>query len=350
MVTGSGGLVGSTTCRFYAKGADVIVGIDNDLRGVLFGPEASTAWSVEGLTQELPNYQHAQVDIRDDAAIERVFAQYGTDIRLVVHAAAQPSHDWAARQPATDFGINAVGTLNILEATRKWCPEAVFVFMSTNKVYGDRPNGLPFLEEESRWELEPTHPWAEQGIDESMSVDASLHSLFGASKVAADVLVQEYGRYYGMRTAALRAGCLTGPAHSGTELHGFLAYLMKCTALGSPYRIFGYKAKQVRDNLHAEDLVTAVDEIYKAPPAGEVYNIGGGRFSNCSMLEAIDLCEQITDRRLSWSYDEEARSGDHIWWISDTRKFCSHFPVWRPRRSIVEILTEIHESGMGRWR
>ncbi|MDP8991448.1 MAG: NAD-dependent epimerase/dehydratase family protein [Actinomycetota bacterium] len=350
LVTGSGGLVGSATCRFYAKQADVIVGIDNDFRGALFGPEASTAWSVARLSEELPNYVHSPTDIRDEAAIGRLFDEYGTDVKLVVHAAAQPSHDWAAREPATDFGVNAVGTLNLLEATRRCSPEAVFVFTSTNKVYGDRPNHLPLVEDESRWEVEAGHPWAEHGIDETMTIDASLHTVFGASKVAADLLVQEYGRYFGMRTATLRAGCLTGPAHSGTELHGFLAYLMKCTALDLPYRVFGYKGKQVRDNLHADDLVTAFDQIYRAPCQGGVYNMGGGRFSNCSLLEAIDLCEQITGRRLRWTYQEKARPGDHVWWISDTRRFCSDYPTWAPRRSTLDILEEIHDDGMSRWR
>ncbi|MDQ3574721.1 MAG: NAD-dependent epimerase/dehydratase family protein [Actinomycetota bacterium] len=349
VVTGAGGLVGSTACRSYAGRGDLVVGIDNDLRARFFGDEASTRWATDQLIADFPNYRHADLDIRDATAVERLFADYSTDIKLIVHAAAQPSHDWAAREPVTDFTINAMGTLYLLEAARRWCPHSVLIFTSTNKVYGDRPNSLPLREFDTRWEIEPDHPYSDHGIDENMSIDATKHSVFGSSKVAADILVQEYARYFGLSTAVLRAGCLTGPAHSGARLHGFLAYLMKCVVMDTPYRVYGYKAKQVRDNLHSEDLVAAFDEIYRAPRPGEVYNIGGGRFSNCSMIEAISLSEKFAGKRLRWSYDENARSGDHVWWISDTRKFRSHYPTWSPTRSIEEILRGIHSEGMARW-
>lgn len=349
IVTGSGGLVGSTTCRFYAGKADLVVGIDNDMRATFFGRDASTHWATESLLADFPNYRHIEADIRDADSIQSVFREYSTDIDLVVHTAAQPSHDWAANDPLTDFSVNATGTLQLLEASRQFCPETVFIFMSTNKVYGDRPNTLPLVELESRWEVDRGHPYFDHGIDESMSIDASKHSLFGASKVAADLLVQEYARYFGMLSVVLRAGCLTGPAHSGSEMHGFLHYLMKCTTLGKPYRVFGYKAKQVRDNLHSNDLVSAFDEIYRAPRSGEIYNLGGGRMSNCSMIEAIALSEQIAGVRLGWTYEERARSGDHMWWISDTRKFQADYPKWHPKYTVVDILREIHADGIGRW-
>lgn len=260
-----------------------------------------------------------------------------------MHTAAQPSHDWAAREPHTDFGVNAIGTLNLLESTRKHCPDAVFVFTSTNKVYGDTPNRLPLVELDTRYELEPSHPYY-PGIDETMSIDQTKHSLFGVSKAAADLMVQEYGRYFGMKTVCFRGGCLTGPAHAGTELHGFLAYLMKCTVTGQPYRVFGYKGKQVRDNIHSFDLVNAFWEFFKAPRSGEVYNIGGSRHSNCSMLQAIAECEKISGKKLSWTYVEDNRIGDHIWWISDVRKFQRHYPAWRYKYNLDGILREIYAA------
>lgn len=349
IVTGAGGLVGSEAVDYYASRADLVVGIDNDMRGALFGDDASTAWAVHALEHGWDNYRHESVDIRDADAIERVFATFGTDVRLVVHTAAQPSHDWAAREPRTDFAINADGTLLLLEAVRQHCPDAVFVFTSTNKVYGDRPNQLPLVEQDTRWEVEPSHAYAAHGIDEHMGLDHTTHSIFGASKVAADVLAQEYGRYFGLHTGVFRGGCLTGPAHSGTQLHGFLSYLMRCTATGMPYRVLGHQGKQVRDNIHSADLIAAVDVFYRAPRAGEAYNIGGGRFSNCSMLEAIALCEEIAERPLAWTYEDQPRTGDHIWWISDLRKFRRHYPGWTPRYDVRAILTEIHERGLHRW-
>jgi len=318
------------------------------MRKVFFGEEASTAWVRDRLTREIRNYSHNEVDIRDQESIFKLFERYGKDIKLVVHTAAQPSHDWAARNPIMDFTVNANGTLVLLEATRKFAPEAVFIFVSTNKVYGDTPNYLPLIEKETRWEIDPGHAYI-NGIPETMSIDHTLHSLFGASKVAADVLVQEFGRYFGMRTACFRGGCLTGPNHSGTQLHGFLAYLMKCAVTGTEYSIFGYKRKQVRDNIHSNDLIRAFDEFFKNPRAGEVYNMGGARFSNCSMIEAIDLCEQISGKKLNWKYVDQNRTGDHIWWISDVSRFQQHYPAWRHKYDVPAILNEIYELNRERW-
>jgi CDP-paratose 2-epimerase len=286
LVTGSAGLIGSETCKRFSKEGFEVYGIDNDMRAYFFGQDASTGGTRDKLAQSLSNYRHLDIDIRDQAAVEQAFKDLGGKVSVVIHTAAQPSHDWAAKEPHTDFGVNANGTLNLLDATRQFCPEAVFIFTSTNKVYGDTPNRLPLVEQEKRWEVEEEHPYYRHGIDETMSIDQTKHSLFGASKVAADILVQEYGRYFDIKTACFRGGCLTGPAHAGTELHGFLAYLMKCTVTGRPYRVFGYKGKQVRDNIHSHDLVEAFWQFYQAPRVAEVYNIGGSRHSNCSMLEA----------------------------------------------------------------
>lgn len=344
LVTGSCGLIGSETCRrLCAEGLEVC-GIDNDLRAYFFGPTASTHAQKERLQKELPGYRHHSIDIRDREAVERIVSSLGRQLALVVHTAAQPSHDWAAREPFTDFDVNANGTLNLLESVRRHSPEAVFIFTSTNKVYGDRPNQLPLVELESRWELDPAHPFHPHGIDESMSIDQTTHSLFGVSKTAADVLVQEYGRYFGLKTVVFRGGCLTGPGHAGAELHGFLAYLMKCTCHGLPYRVFGYKGKQVRDNIHSHDLVEAFWQFFSNPRSGEVYNIGGSRHSHCSMKEAIALCEEIAGRPLSWTYQENNRIGDHIWWISDVRRFQRHYPAWSLKYSLRAILEEIHAA------
>ena len=349
VITGSAGLIGSEAARFFARQGLTIIGLDNDMRRQFFGEDASTAWNRNRLQEELGDqYRHFDVDIRDAQAVNRLFAAHQGAIALIIHTAAQPSHDWAARDPQTDFSVNANGTLNLLEATRTYAADAPFIFTSTNKVYGDTPNRLPLLEQEQRWEIDPAHTYA-GGIREDMSIDQTLHSLFGASKVAADVLVQEYGRYFGMKTACFRGGCLTGPNHSGTQLHGFLAYLMKCTVTGTPYTVFGYKGKQVRDNIHSADLIRAFHEFYKAPRSGEVYNIGGGRFSNCSMLEGIDLCEQIAGRKLNWTYSEQNRVGDHIWWIGDNGKFASHYPDWTLAYDVPRILREIYEFNVERW-
>jgi CDP-paratose 2-epimerase len=343
IISGSAGLIGSETCkRFHGEGFEV-AGIDNDMRGEFFGPEASTLASRRFLEQQLKSYRHFAVDIRDREGIDQVFCKFGSSIKVVVHTAAQPSHDWAARDPFTDFGVNAQGTLNLLEACRKHAPQAVFIFTSTNKVYGDAPNRLPLVELETRWEIEGHHPY-DAGIDENLTIDQSKHSLFGASKVAADVLVQEYGRYFGMKTVCFRGGCLTGPGHAGTELHGFLAYLMKCAVAGKPYRVFGYKGKQVRDNIHSFDLVEAFWQFFQAPRCGEVYNMGGSRHSHCSMLEAIGLCEKISGKKLEWTYLEDNRIGDHIWYVSDVRKFQAHYPSWKYRYDLLALLTEIYEA------
>jgi CDP-paratose 2-epimerase len=347
-VTGSAGLIGSEAVRFLAGKGMSVVGIDNDMRKYFFGADASTDWNRARLEQDVRGYTHVSADIRDHAAMDALFRRYGQNVSLVIHAAAQPSHDWAAREPVTDFGVNATGTLVVLEAVRAHCPEAVFIFTSTNKVYGDAPNRLPLVEGETRWELAPDHPYAAHGIDESLSIDQTMHSVFGASKVAADVMVQEYGRYFGMKTACFRGGCLTGPAHSGAELHGFLAYLVKCGVSGRPYTVFGYKAKQVRDNIHSHDLVQAFWRFFEAPRSGEVYNIGGGRYANCSMLEGIRLVQEMTGRELSWSYSDTNRAGDHIWWISDVRRFMDHYPGWGIEYDLRRTLQEMVDAQTAR--
>jgi CDP-paratose 2-epimerase len=348
IITGSAGLIGSEATKHFAgKGMDVI-GIDNDMRSVFFGEEASTLWMSHSLKRSLSNYTHHAVDIRNGDAVADIFRRFGSEIKLVIHTAAQPSHDWAAREPLTDFRVNALGTLMMLEATRQYCPDAVFIFTSTNKVYGDAPNGLPLKELGTRWEIDSAHAFS-AGIDESMSIDRSMHSIFGASKASADLMVQEYGRYFGMRTVCFRCGCVTGPAHSATRLHGFLAYLMKCCVAGIPYQVCGYKGKQVRDNIHSHDLIRAFEEFSEAPRAGEVYNIGGGRFSNCSMIEAIDACERISGTPLIWNYSDENRIGDHIWWIGNHGKFRSHFPRWKQAYDVHDILQESYEVNADWW-
>lgn len=344
LITGASGLVGSTAARFFAGEGYRVVGIDNDMRSHFFGVDASTTWNRDLLLADLNSYIHQELDIRDKRAIDSLFAQYASDISVIIHAAAQPSHDWAAQDPEMDFSVNAVGTLVMLEATRKHCPEVPFIFTSTNKVYGDTPNFLPLVEKATRWELDKSHMYAEDGIDETMTIDQSTHSLFGVSKVAADLLVQEYGRYFGMNTGVFRGGCLTGPAHSGTRLHGFLSYLMRCAVTGDEYTVYGYKGKQVRDNIHSIDLLHAFSAFANNPRQGEVYNIGGGRFSNCSVLEAIHMSELITDRKMNVRFTDANRKGDHVWWISNTKKFEEHYPEWAMTRNVEQILEEIHRT------
>ncbi|BBO66737.1 NAD-dependent epimerase [Desulfosarcina alkanivorans] len=344
LVTGSAGLVGSECVRFFSAKGMQTVGIDNNMRAVFFGDDASVSWNVKRIGEEIPSHVHHEEDIRDVSALERILGEYQNDIRLVIHAAAQPSHDWAAGDPSMDFTINANGTLNLLEATRKFCPDAVFIYTSTNKVYGDLPNHLPLVEKESRFEIDAGHPYAEYGIDESMGIDQNKHSVFGASKLAADIMVQEYGRYFNMKTGCFRGGCLTGPAHSGTRLHGFLAYLMKCAVTGAHYTIYGYKGKQVRDNVHSFDLANMFWHFYRSPRPGEVYNAGGGRHANCSILEAIRLCEAITGQKIRFSYEDQHRNGDHIWWISDVRKFQKDFPGWDYSYTLEDILTDLYRQ------
>ena len=350
VVTGSCGLIGSEAAtHFGAQGLEV-VGIENDMRRVFFGPDASTGWNRKRLEERLGSrYRHHGIDVRDRDAILAIFARYGRAVELVIHTAAQPSHDWAAREPFTDFDINAAGTLNILEATRLHAPEAPFIFTSTNKVYGDTPNFLPLVELETRWEIESGHPYWD-GIREDMSIDRSVHSLFGASKAAADILVQEYARCFDTPTVCFRCGTVTGPYHSAAEMHGFLGYMMRCVMTRTPYTVFGYKGKQVRDAIHSQDLLRAFDEFFRAPRAGEVYNIGGGRMSNTSVLEAIELSQEIAGRELTWRYQPANRVGDHIWWIGDNGRFESHFPSWRVEYDVRRILTEIYETNLERWQ
>lgn len=343
LVTGSCGLIGSEAARFFHCQGYHVVGIDNDMRSYFFGESASTRPMRQRLESELEHCRHFDLDVRDMEGLRSVFAQCAGDIAGVIHTAAQPSHDWAAREPLTDFGINATGTLNLLELTRQYCPDAVFIFTSTNKVYGDTPNRLPLVEIESRWEVDLSHPYAEHGIDESMSIDATLHSLFGASKVAADVLTQEYGRYFGLKTGVFRGGCLTGPAHAGAELHGFLSYLVKCALEGRPYTIYGYKGKQVRDNIHSHDLVRAFWAFFQKPRPGEVYNMGGGRHANVSVIEAIELVQEMSGKKLNYRVSDTSRRGDHIWYVSDVRKFASHYPDWSYAYDIDSTLREMVE-------
>ncbi len=341
IVTGSCGLVGAETVRLLAAKGFEIVGIDNDMRRSFFGAEASTAWQARELAARIPRYTHMALDIRDADAIGALFTRYGRQIGAVVHCAAQPSHDWAAREPTVDFGVNATGTLTLLEAVRRHAPDAVVVFASTNKVYGDTPNRLPLVEQATRYDLAAEHPWAAHGIPEEMSVDACLHSLFGVSKLSADLLAQEYGRYFGLRTGCFRCGCITGPGHSGAALHGFLAYLMRCAVEGRPYTVVGYQGKQVRDNIHAADLAAAFWCFIQHPVPGAVFNMGGGRHANCSVNEAIGLAEQMTGRAMARSYTAEPRIGDHQWWISDTRKFRARYPQWSLTYDIPGMIADI---------
>ena len=349
LVTGSGGLIGSESVEhFIGEGYDVI-GIENDMRARFFGPDASTAPTNERLLERYPDeFRTLETDIRDADAVMRVFAQHAGAIDLVIHTAAQPSHDWAASDPQLDFAVNANGTLNLLEATRRHAPAATFIFCSTNKVYGDLPNELPLQETETRLELPMAHRY-HRGIDTSMSIDRSTHSLFGVSKTAADLLVQEYGRYFDMPTVSFRGGCLTGPNHAGTRLHGFLSYLMRCTMTGEAYTVYGYGGKQVRDNIHSADMARAFSAFHTQPRAAAVYNIGGGRASNCSMLEAIAICEEIAGRELDWTLGEDNRIGDHRWWISDLEPFTRDYPDWEMQYDVRGILEEIHTFNADRW-
>jgi len=349
IITGSGGLIGSEATRYFVEQGFDVVGLDNDMRSYFFGPEATTAPTTQRLQDELgSSFTALSLDIRDQEGVDRVVAEHAADLELIVHTAAQPSHDWAAREPFTDFSVNATGTLNLLQAARTHKPDATFVFTSTNKVYGDTPNFLPLEEHELRLELPEDHRWY-GGIDLEMSIDTCTHSLFGASKAAADLLVQEYGRYFDMPTVCFRGGCLTGPQHAGAQLHGFLAYLMKCTVTGTPYTIFGYDGKQVRDNIHCHDVVTAFHEFHKAPKAAAVYNLGGGRRSNVSMLEAIQKSEAISGKTLQYTLSDEARIGDHRWWVSDLGAFEADYPAWSLTYGIDEVLQQIHDHNLEAW-
>ncbi len=348
IVTGSGGLIGSESVRYFAEQGFEVIGLENDMRARFFGVEASTRPVSERLVDEIDGFRWEQLDIRDAEGVNALFARNAREIELIVHTAAQPSHDWAASDPQTDFTVNANGTLNLLQAARQHTPDATFVFTSTNKVYGDRPNFLPLQELETRLELPSDHHWY-QGIDIEMPIDLTTHSLFGVSKAAADLLVQEYGRYFQMPTVCFRGGCLTGPQHAGAQLHGFLAYLMKCTVTSRPYTIFGYGGKQVRDNIHARDAVRAFAAFHANPRAAAVYNLGGGRESNVSMLEAIELCQRITGNHLSYTVSEQARIGDHRWWVSDLQAFKADFPDWHLTFGIEDVLRDIYEQNVEQW-
>jgi len=343
LITGSGGLVGSEAVRFFSKKSFHIVGIDNDMRSIFFGKGGSTKWNIRLIKEEVKNYSHYDTDIRSIKSVGKIFKDFGKDIELIIHTAAQPSHDWAAKDPYMDFTVNANGTLNLLENMRTYCPKAVFIFTSTNKVYGDKSNRLSLTEMETRWEIKKRHRYYE-GIDETMSIDDTKHSLFGASKASADIIVQEYGKYFGFHTACFRGGCITGPKHSGVELHGFLSYLMKCAMAGKEYVIFGYKGKQVRDNIHSYDLVNAFYHFYKNPKSGVVYNIGGGRYSNCSIIEAIKICESITGKKMKYKYVDDNRIGDHIWWISNINKFKNEYKTWKLTYDTYSILEEVYNA------
>lgn len=341
IVTGSSGLIGSACVRALDALGLEVVGIDNDLRRYFFGPDASTRPVSGELIKSCARFRHCDLDIRNSNEIGRIFKQYGSRIGLLIHAAAQPSHDWAAREPLTDFEVNATGTLQLLEYTRQHCPAAVFIYVSTNKVYGDTPNTLPLHELETRWELDSTHRFHAHGIDESMSIDHSQHSLFGTSKLAADLLAQEYGRYFGLRTGIFRCGCVTGPQHAGAELHGFLAYLIKCAVAEREYRILGYRGKQVRDLIHGSDVAQAFIQFFRAPRPAEVYNLGGGRECHASLLEIIDAVGVRMNRPMRTTYRDEPRAGDHMWWVSDARKFASHYPSWKLTHALPDLLDEM---------
>ena len=345
IVTGSGGLIGSQSVRDLTRAGFDVIGVDNDMRASFFGPAASTHRTTAELIETLPTFRHHSIDIRDTAGIDRLVQQAGPQLELIVHTAAQPSHDWAARDPHTDFSVNATGTLNLLQAARDHRPDATFVFTSTNKVYGDRPNALPLVEHELRLDLPQEHEWY-GGVTTQMSIDHSTHSLFGVSKTAADLMVQEYGRYFGMPTVCFRGGCLTGPQHAGAELHGFLSYLVKCAVTGKPYTVFGYDGKQVRDNIHSYDVVQAFLAFHASPRPAAVYNLGGGRESNISMREAVLKCEAMTGRPMNVTFGGEARIGDHRWWISDLAAFQADYPEWGLTRSMDAVLEEIHQAAV----
>lgn len=342
LVTGSNGLIGSEAVAFYEKKGAEVLGVDNNMRAVFFGKDGDTRWNQNRLERDHRNFRHRELDIRDREGVLKLFQEEPVD--LVIHCAAQPSHDLAAKMPFEDFDVNAVGTVNLLEALRRHRPDSVFVITSTNKVYGDSPNELPLKELETRWEYADEANY--HGIDETCRIDRTLHSLFGASKVAADIMAQEYGKYFGLKVGVFRGGCLTGPQHSGVELHGFLSYLVKAALTGTTYRMFGYKGKQVRDNIHCHDVLRAVDAFYKAPRPGEVYNLGGGRENSCSIIEAANLVEKLGGGRLKTEYVDQNRRGDHICYITDLRKIRSHYPDWDISISLEETLKQMIDA----WR
>ena len=348
LITGSDGLVGSECVEFFSDLGFSILGIDNNYRKKFFGEDASVLWNRNRLKTKYKNYNHLNLDITNEKKIEQVFKEFGKQIELIIHCAGQPSHDWAATNPMLDFKVNSFGTINLLENTKKYSKETPFIYTSTNKVYGDNPNKIKLIENKKRYTTSKDSKYR-NGFNEEFSVDNTLHSLFGASKLSADIMIQEYGKYFGMKTVSFRGGCLTGPNHSGTVLHGFLSYLMKCTVTNKKYTIFGYKGKQVRDNIHSKDLIEAFYEYYKKPTSGEAYNMGGGIENNCSMLEAIEMCENITGKKLTYDYVSENRKGDHKWYISDLSKFKSHYPKWQQKYTIENMLEEIASKNTQRW-
>jgi CDP-paratose 2-epimerase len=343
LITGSAGLVGSEAVKFFCdKGFDV-VGIDNNLRKFFFGNDGSTSWVKKKLKRNYKNFYNYNIDIRNFNSLEKIFKKYSKKISIIIHCAAQPSHDYGKNYPIIDFNVNATGTLNLLELTKKFCPESCFIFMSTNKVYGDNPNNLELYETKSRFELEKKNKYY-KGINEGFSIDNCTHSFFGVSKTYADLIVQEYGRNVGLKTVSFRGGCITGPNHSGAKLHGFLSYLIKSCMLEKKYTLIGYNGKQVRDNLHSNDLINCFWEYYKKPSRGEIYNIGGGRYSNCSILEALNLVEQIKKIEIKKKIIRTPRVGDHIWYISDTSKFQKHYPKWKQKYNTKKIIEELIDS------
>ncbi len=340
LITGSCGLVGSEASIFFSKKNFKVLGIDNNSRKFFFGKDGDISWIKNKLKRKLLNYSHFNTDIRNYKHLEKIFKKYKKNIKVIIHAAAQPSHDWAKNKPFVDFNINAKGTLNLLELTRIYSPSSPFIFMSTNKVYGDNPNKLPLIETRTRWEIKKTHKY-KSGIDESMSIDDSTHSFFGSSKCYADLIVQEYGKNIGLKTACFRAGCITGPNHSGAKLHGFLSYLVKISLQKKRYTLIGYKGKQVRDNIHSQDLISCFWEFYKNPGYGEIYNTGGGRYSNCSIIEALNLVEKIAKIKIKRKTLKANRIGDHIWYVSSMRRFKKRYPKWKQKYSTKKIIEEL---------
>jgi CDP-paratose 2-epimerase len=343
LITGSSGLVGSEAAYFFHNKKFKIIGIDNNCRRYFFGKNGDTSWKKRELKKKITSYHHFSIDIRNFNALKKIFTKFSKNIKVIVHAAAQPSHDWAAKEPLTDFSINAVGTLNLLELCRQYCPKAVFIYVSTNKVYGDSPNFLPLKEKLYRYEVSSKSIFS-KGINESMSIDQSIHSLFGASKTSADLLVQEYGKNFGLYCGVFRLGCITGPGHSGAELHGFLNYLIKANIKNIPYTIYGYKGKQVRDNIHSYDLINCFWNFFKNPKKGEVYNIGGGRKNSCSIIEIIKKIEDLTKIKMIKKYTSKNRTGDHIWYITSNLKFKKHYPKWKIKFSLDKILKQTINS------
>lgn len=339
IITGSSGLIGSESVKFFIKKGFKVLGIDNNLRKYFFGKDGDTKWQLNNL-KKIKNYNHFNYDIRNYKKIENIFKKFGKKIEAVIHCAAQPSHDWASKEPITDFSINATGTINLLELTRRFAQNAKFIFMSTNKVYGDTPNKISLIENYSRYEPKDIR-LKKKGISEKMSIDDTKHSIFGASKVAADIAVQEYGKYFNLNTVCFRGGCLTGPSHSGAELHGFLSYLVKCCLSGKLYTIYGYKGKQVRDNIHSNDLVKMFWEYIKKPTKGEVYNVGGGIKNSCSILEAIKMIETKTKKKMLFKLTKKNRAGDHIWYVSNLQKFKKAYPKWRMSYNLDKIISDI---------